>query len=310
MSLADSAAAKPLAAADVDAALDDVTDESKMSEGLVKPKSTMVSSFEEYLQNRGYEPWRSTFVYSWSPTTNNNHYSSCLPAFCYKGSTKPNSAKVAKAPRGTIQEKIVQVKVVENGEEISKDLKVKSIVDEAGKTIENGGYCWANPNREVDATSGKAGDYFKPPQRGLAKLEYDTLHLQMELFEVVADETADAFTQIKNVDFCIRGGLFSLFKWEFRTQKHTYNWGLGSTREDFFKIITCLLTLWGLVGLVYYLLLIAALETADTMTTLWLFFGMMFTGWFFIGISLSAQKITDARAKRKEQEAKDLEGTA
>ena len=284
-------------------ALDDVTDESKLSEGLVKPKSTMVSSFEEYLQNRGYEPWRSTFVYSWSPTTNNNHYSPCLPAFCYKGSKKPDAAKVAAAPRGTIQEKIIQVEI--EGEK--KDLKVKSIVDEAGNTVPRGAYCWANPNRGVDEESGRALDYVAPPTDKSDKLKYDTEAMQMELFEVIADDTVDAETQITNVDFCIRGGLFAPFKWEFRTQKHTYNWGVGSTREDFFKIITCLFTLWGVVGLVYYLLLTAALETADTFTTLWIFFGMMFTGWIFIGISLGAQKITDARAKR---EAKELEGTA
>lgn len=302
MSLAASAAAKPVAANAVAGALDDVNDESKLSEGLIKPKSTMVSSFEEYLQNRGYEPWRSKFVYGWSPVSNKHHYSACAPAFCYKGNNKPNAQKVAAAQRGTIIEKTVQVTI--EGE--TKDIKVKSIQLPNGQFVQRGDYCWANPNREVDEQSGKAMDYLKPSE-SRDPLERDTAELQMTLFEVVSDETVNKETQIKEVEYCIRGGIFAPLKWEFRTQEHVYNWGVGSTMEDFFKILTCLFTLWGVVGLLYYLLLTAALETSDTFTTLWIFFGMMFTGWTFIGISLGAQKITEAREKAA---AKENEGSA
>ena len=289
------AAAAPIASGAVAGALDSVTDESKDS-GVVPPPKTMVSSFEEYLEGRGYEPWRSTFEYSWWPATNNNYYSSCAPSFMYKGNKKPSSALVNAAVRGTIQEKLVKMNI--DGEE--KEVKQKTIMGENGQPVAKGQYAWANPNRVVNEATGQAGDYTAPSKASDARLARDTADLASVLFEVISDE--NNASQIQAVDFCIRGGLFAPWKWQFKLQKHTWNWGLGSTFEDFVKIYTCFFTLWGIVGAFYYLLLLAAIETSEDLTALYFFFGMMFTGWIFIGIALGAQKISVAQAKRKLEE--------
>jgi hypothetical protein len=291
-----SAAAQPIAAGAVAGALDSVADESKDGAGVSPRPKTMVSSFEEYLEGRGYEPWRSKFTYSWWPTTNNNYYSGCAPSFLYKGNKKPASAKVNAAVRGTIQEKLVKMQI--DGEE--KEVKQKTIMGENGQPVAKGQYAWANPNRVVDEATGQAGDYAPPSKPSDPQLQRANADLASVLFEVISDE--NNASQIQAVDFCIRGGLFAPLKWQFKLQEHTWNWGLGSTFEDFCKIYTCFFTLWGIVGAFYYLLLLAAIETSEDLTALYLFFGMMFTGWIFIGISLGAQKISDAQAKRKAAE--------
>ena len=58
----------------------------------------------------------------------------------------------------------------------------------------------------------------------------------------------------------------------------------GSSGEDLLIITACFIVLWGAITGYFVLLLHAALETADTGTVLWVFFGLFLVGIFVMSI--------------------------
>jgi hypothetical protein len=290
----------PIAANAIDGELSRLdSDESKNEEGKEpweqkawieknSPKSRMVSSYEEYLKNRVpvYEPWRSFFTYAW-PKSNPQKYVAFLPAAFYVGFNKPPQPK----GEGTIVENLV--KRVVDGEE--KDVRIKKIVAKDGSAFKAGDCVYANPNRNF---SGSASDldapYKSPPDATADALTRDGDALEMILYEVKSDE------EIMPKQFAVRSlmGLLAPLKWEIRTTTHIWNWGVGSTRKDFTIICTCFACLWSFVGLLYYLLIEAALKTDETSAALWMFFACMMLGWTFIGIALKAQNVINAQRQR------------
>ena len=279
---------KPIEASNLDAALQatDGNDESKS--GDKKVVSTIVGSYEEYLANRGYEPWRTKTAHTW-PTFNKNKFISCAPSFLYKGNFKPNAGS---AKKGTIEDQTV--KRVVDGEQ--QDVKIRVIKLQDGSNAKPGTLVWCNPNREIGA-NGMAKDNYKSPPGGGSRVENETDALEMELFKVVSEE------EIEKVDFQLRGGL--LFWWlayELRYQNHTYNWGLGSTFRDFCIIWTCFFILWGFTGMLFYFLLLAQLTSGDSANALWMYAFAMAIGWVVIGIALHARGVVVAREEAKEVE--------
>lgn len=276
----------PVKASNLDAALaaTDGDDESKSGEKVV---STIVGSYEEYLTSRGYEPWRTKTEHTW-PTFNKNKFISCAPSFLYKGNNKPAAGS---APKGTIVDG--SVKRVVDGE--NQDVKIRTITV-GGTNAAPGTLVWCNPNREIGA-NGMAKDTYKGPPGGGSRLQNEDDALEMELFRVVSTE------EIEKVDFQLRGGL--LFWWlayEMRYQKHTYNWGLGSSFRDTCIIWSCFFTLWGFTGLLFYFLLLAHLEGGDSANNLWMYAFCMAVGWIVIGITLHARGVVVAREAAKAEE--------
>lgn len=288
------ASSDPVKSSNLETALGSAEDESKAADTKSKVVSTIVGSYEEYLSQRGYEPWRTKTEHGWF-VYNPNKFVSCAPSFLYEGFKKPAAGGAA---RGTIIETMEKRTV--NGEE--QEVKVRTIEVNGQKASPNQ-LVWCNPNREIDARTKMAKDTYKQPATEADKrndlLDYDTRELEMQLFQVVSPE------EIVKVDYKLRTGLFGLFFFlnhEWRYQKHTYNWGLGSTFRDFCIIWTCFFVLWGFTGLLFYFLMLAQLASAKSAAALWMYCFCMVTGWIVIGIALHARSVQVAREKRDSDE--------